>query len=400
MQTLDGLLHELPEGTRVLVRADLNVPLDAQGVADDTRLRAVLPTLRALQGARAVSVLCSHLGRPKGREARFSLAPVAQRLSELLGDRVAFYPQQLEDPGLPHALGGLVPGSIALLENLRFDPAEEQNDEAFAAALARLATCFVNDAFGTLHRAHASVVGVPARLPAYAGLLVERELSILRQLRESPERPFWVVLGGAKVADKLGVVEHLMARVDGFVVGGGMANTFLAGLGQPVGRSRTEQDRLARLSELVAASRDRVQWVFPSDFVAGDAAHAPQQVRVVPAGEDPGDLAFFDVGPASCAAFADCLQGARTIFWNGPLGVFEDPAFEAGTRSMAEALARHPGLCVVGGGDTAAAVERFGLAGSMSHVSTGGGASLEYLEGRTLPGLRALDEAGARVERS
>lgn len=391
MKKLDELLGLLKPGTRVLVRGDLNVPLAEGGVADDTRLRAILPTVQALVERGAAVILCSHLGRPKGKEAQFSLAPVAEALADLLQMPVQFRGDW--DPATPDAKFEAEAGSVSLLDNLRFHDGEKKNDPAFARALANTADVYVNDAFGTLHRAHASVVGVPQLLASYAGFLVTRELEVLGTLRHEPERPFWVILGGAKVADKLGVVENLRDRVDGFVVGGGMANTFLAGLGHPVGASAVQEDWLPKLRELIEAG-EPPRWLFPSDFVAGDKLNAPTETAVVPVGTAPPEgMAFFDIGPNTTAAVIEELSRAKTIFWNGPVGVFEDEAYAKGTRSIAESLAAHGGNRIVGGGDTAAAVRRFGVADAMSHVSTGGGASLEYLEGKTLPGIEALTDA-------
>ncbi|MFQ5653397.1 MAG: phosphoglycerate kinase [Planctomycetota bacterium] len=396
MRSLSELIRELQPRDRVLVRADLNVPLEGGRVADATRIDALLPTLERLLEARARVIVCSHLGRPKSADPAFSLAPVASALDERLPCPVALFSTMPPDDGIRQQVEALGPGAVALLENLRYAAGEKKNDPDFAAVLAELADHFVNDAFGTCHRAHASVVGVPQRLPAYAGLLVERELAVLRELRDEPKRPFWVILGGAKVTDKLGVVRHLKERVDGFLVGGGMASTFLAGQGVPVGASRVEQEWLDELREVVGdGSSGGVEWRFPSDFIAGDAARAPSTTRVVERGEDPGSLSFFDIGPRTREQFADELGSARAIFWNGPLGVFEEEAFAEGTRSIAQALAALDVDRIIGGGDTAAAVRRFGVAGNMTHISTGGGASLEYLQGKALPGIQALEDASA-----
>ncbi len=391
MKTVSDLLGELRDGTRILVRADLNVPLAGQTVTDDTRIRAVIPTLKALRNAKARFVVCSHLGRPQGEDPSLSLAPVARELAKQLNQAVEFVSGHPASPETASAIERLPVGGVALLENLRFDPGEKSNDPNLAAALAALAEVYVNDAFGTCHRAHASVVGVPARLAAYGGYLIEKELVALSQLTQNPDRPYWIVLGGAKVSDKLGVVAHLADRVDGFIVGGAMANTFLAGMDVPVGGSIVEEERLEDLRRFVSDTQKNTEWVFPEDFVAGDRPHDPTTTRNISRGEDPGSLSFFDIGPTSRRRFADKLEGAKTVFWNGPLGVFEEPAFAAGTREMAEALAGHTGRRVIGGGDTAAAVSHFGVADSMTHVSTGGGASLEFLEGKTLPGIKALD---------
>ncbi len=395
MRRLEDLLTDLAPGTRVLARVDLNVPIEAGVVRDDTRLRAIVPTVRRLLEKRARVVLCSHLGRPKGRDPSLTLEPLVPHLRRLLAAEVHFLPGTPGEKLLADALDRLPAGSVALLENLRFHPGEEGNDPGFQAALSALGQVYVNDAFGSSHRAHASIVGPPARMPACAGLLVEKEVAALEGIRDRPRRPFWVILGGAKVADKLGVVRNLGTRVDGFLVGGGMANTFLASLGVPVGASRIERDRLPELTPLIEeGGRRGVEWVFPVDFVAGDRARAPSRTAQVAKGEDPGStFAFFDIGPESRRLFIRKLAGARTVFWNGPLGVFEEPTFRDGTRDVARALAEMPGERVIGGGDTAAAIEEFELAARMSHVSTGGGASLEFLEGKSLPGLRALENA-------
>lgn len=393
MKTLDDLLPQLTTGDPVLVRADLNAPLSSDSpkqVTDDTRIRAVVPTLRDLVAKGARVVACSHLGRPAEVDPEFSLAPVAASLSSALGRSVEFLPGDPSSDETRAAAAALGPGSVALLENLRFWPGEKKNDPDFAAALAHYGKFYVNDAFGSCHRAHASVDAVAALRPAYAGRVVAKELRELTEIRDHPKRPFWVILGGAKVADKLAVCRHLQDRVDGFVVGGGMANTFLAGLGHPVGASKVEADWLEPLRELVEGGR--VEWVFPVDFVAGDdLTDSTGNASIVELGTDPGSRAFFDIGPRSRELFREKLAGAATIFWNGPLGVFECPSFAGGTEAIARALADHGGKVVIGGGDSAAAVRHFGVDDRMTHVSTGGGASLEFLEGKELPGLAALE---------
>lgn len=393
VKTLDDLLSQLADGDPVLVRADLNAPLreDSAGthVTDDTRLRAVLDTLRDLIAKKARVILCSHLGRPSGPDPKLSLEPVARALSELIGVTVHWLPGDPDTEETRRMAAALQPGEVGLLENLRFFPGEKKNDARFADTLAKYGRYYVNDAFGSCHRAHASVAAVAARLPAFAGRVVARELAELTEIRDQPQRPLWVILGGAKVADKLGVVRHLQDRVDGFIVGGGMANTFLAGLGHPVGRSRVETEWLAPLRDLVEA--EKVEWVFPVDFIAGsDLTNSDGKAAVVDLGEDPGETAFFDIGPKSRELFASKLAQAATVFWNGPLGVFECNAYAGGTEAAARTLAQHPGKVIIGGGDSAAAVRHFGVADSMAHVSTGGGASLEFLEGKELPGLVAL----------
>ncbi|MBI4729673.1 MAG: phosphoglycerate kinase [Acidobacteria bacterium] len=369
-------------GRRVLLRADLNVPLEGGAVADDFRIRSSLPTLRELldRGASRV-VVCSHLGRPKGEpNPKYSLAPVARRLAELLGEEV---------PLAPGSAGPVPEGArVALLENLRFDPGEEKNDLAFAKALAALADRYVNDAFGAAHRAHASVAAVAGLLPAAAGRLLEREVEVLSGLLEAPARPFVAVVGGAKVSDKLGVLENLLARVDRLLVGGGMCFTFFRARGHGVGRSLLEEGQVESVARLIEGAGDRL--MLPSDVVVAAAPEAGANTRTVAASAIPDDLAGYDIGPETARAYAREIRAARTVFWNGPMGVFEVEEFAAGTRAVAEAVALGGAYSVVGGGDSASALERLGLAGKVGHLSTGGGASLEMLEGRELPGLAPL----------
>lgn len=394
IRAIDDLLAEGVSGRRVLVRADLNVPLDGDRITDDGRIRAVLPTLTALREAGAAVVVCSHLGRPKGApDPRYSLAPVAARMGELLGDPVPFATDTVGE-GAQATVAGLSGGRLALLENLRFQPGETSKDPAergaFADQLAALADVYVDDAFGAVHRAHASVVDVAARLPAYAGWLVQREVEVLRRLTESPAQPYVVVLGGAKVSDKLAVIEALLPKVDRLLVGGGMCFTFLAAQGYEVGASLLEREMLETCRELMARGGDRL--LLPVDVVAADKFAADAEHSTVDASAIPADRQGLDIGPASVARFTDALRGAKTVFWNGPMGVFELAPFAAGTRGVAEAIAAVDGLTVVGGGDSAAAVRALGLPESgFGHISTGGGASLEYLEGEPLPGLAALE---------
>lgn len=383
-------LASLPvSGRRVLVRADLNVPLSGGAVSDDTRIRASLPTIRALLDRKATVIVCSHLGRPKGApEARYSLGPVAQALSDLLRMKVRL----TSEPTGPAAdLEGLGPDEVVLLENLRFDPGEEANDRRFAARLAGIADAYVNDAFGAVHRAHASVVGVPALLPSAAGLLLQREVDVLSRLCSSPERPFVVVLGGSKVSDKIGVVANLLRRADAILIGGAMANTFLAATGEEVGISRIEPDRLEEVRRTLAtAAKAGVEIVLPTDVVVAGAFDEHAEPTVVGAHAIPEDKMALDIGPGSAQRFGAWIGRAATVLWNGPMGVFEWGSFSSGTRSVAEAVAACGAFTVVGGGDSAAALAAFGLSDSVSHLSTGGGASLEFLEGRELPGLQAL----------
>jgi 3-phosphoglycerate kinase len=381
-------------GRRVLVRVDFNVPLDEQGrVADDRRIRESLPTVLELVHRGAVVVLMSHLGRPGGRVVEeLRMAPVGERLSQLLGRPVRVLPDCV-GPEVEAAVARMQPGEVALLENLRFHPGEEANDPEFAAALARLGDLYVNDAFGTAHRAHASTVGVTRHLPAVAGLLMEKEIRYLSRLLHSPDHPFVAVLGGKKVSDKIGVLHNLLERVDAVLVGGGMAYTFLKAAGYPVGRSVVEEDKLDLARALVDRARARgVQLLLPEDVVVAERPAADAPRRVVPAHEIPEGWMGLDIGPATARRFAEVIQGARLVVWNGPMGVFEVEPFAEGTRAVAEAVARCPGTTVVGGGDTAAAVEQFGLLEHFDHVSTGGGATLEFLEGKELPGIRVLQD--------
>jgi phosphoglycerate kinase len=389
-------------GHRVLVRSDLNVPLDRSGdtpvITDDGRVRASVPTIRALLDRGARVIVCSHLGRPKGGpDPAFSLAPVATRLAELLGTPVAFAAAdhgRIAGDRAREVVAGVGDGDVAMLDNLRFSPGETSKDlavrAAFADELAALAEFYVGDAFGAVHRAHASVVDVPKRLPHAAGTLVLAELDVLRTLTGSPRRPYVVALGGSKVSDKLGVIRALLPKVDALLVGGGMCFTFLAAQGLGVGGSLLEAEMIDTCKGLLADAGGRI--VLPTDVVVADRFAADAAIRVVPADSIPADWLGLDIGPASAETFAGALGGAQTVFWNGPMGVFEMAPFAAGTRRLAEAVAAVDGFSVVGGGDSAAAVRTLGIPEtSFGHISTGGGASLEYLEGKTLPGLAALD---------
>jgi phosphoglycerate kinase len=388
------------EGRPVLVRNDFNVPLDDRGrVTDDLRVRAALPTLRHLVERGAKVICCSHLGRPKGqRVAKYSLEPVAGVLGELLGLQVAFV-DDVAGEAAARAAARLDPGQVLLLQNLRFEPGEEANDPAFAERLAALAELYVDDAFGAAHRAHASVVGVAERLPAYAGFLLAGEVKELSRLLEGPASPFVTVLGGSKVSDKLAVLSNLLGRVDTLVIGGGMCFTFLAAQGHGVGDSLFEPEQVDAVRDLLArAEREGKGILLPTDVVVADDFAADAQHRTVPAGGIDEGWRGLDIGPDTAAAFASAVRDARTVFWNGPMGVFEWPAFAAGTRAVAEAVASTAAYTVVGGGDSAAALAQFGLADQVDHLSTGGGASLELLEGRTLPGVSVLlrEPSGAR----
>ncbi len=381
-------------GRRVLVRVDFNVPLDEHGrVADDRRIRESLPTVQYLLERGAAVVLMSHLGRPGGRVVEdLRMAPVGERLAELLGRPVQVLPDCV-GPQVEAAVARLRPGEVALLENLRFHPGEEANDPEFAAALARLGDLYVNDAFGTAHRAHASTVGVARYLPAVAGLLMEKEIRYLSRLLESPDRPFVAVLGGKKVSDKIGVLQNLLPRVDAVLVGGGMAYTFLRAQGYQVGQSVLEEDKLELARELVElAQRRGVELLLPEDVVVAERLDAEAPRRTVAVQDIPEGWMGVDIGPRTAQRFARVVEDARLVVWNGPMGVFEVAPFAEGTRVVAEAVARCRGTTVVGGGDTAAAVEQFGLLDRFDHVSTGGGATLEFLEGRELPGIRVLED--------
>ncbi|MBI4563915.1 MAG: phosphoglycerate kinase [Planctomycetes bacterium] len=379
-------------GKRVLVRVDFNVPLKDGNVADATRLRASLPTLAHLRDQGARTVLMSHLGRPDGKpQPKYSLRPVAEALSEWLGQPVAFA-SDCVGPEAERVAGSLADGQVALLENVRFHPEEEANDSDFARKLAAHGEIYVNDAFGTAHRAHASTEAC-ARLfkQAAAGFLMEKELDYLGEKLADPARPMMLVLGGAKVSDKIGLIEHMLPKMDALLIGGGMAFTFLAARGEPVGASKVETERLETARHLLReASAQGVSLFLPKDHVVADRFDAKASVQVVT--RIPDGWMALDIGPATATEFAFTLTGARTVVWNGPLGVFEMEPFAEGTRAVAEALAGAQAVTIVGGGDTATAVERFDVAAKMSHVSTGGGASLELLEGKTLPGVAALTD--------
>jgi phosphoglycerate kinase len=380
-------------GKKVLLRCDFNVPQDkATGaITDDKRIVAALPTIRYLLEHKAAVIACSHLGKPKGEwKEKLSLAPVAQRLSQLLGQEVLFAKDIIGEDAKAKA-AALQPGQIMLLENLRFDIGEEKNHPDFAKALAGLAQLYVSDAFGTVHRAHASTAGVAAYLPAVSGFLIQKELEIMGSALENPKRPFVAVLGGAKVSDKIGVIRNLLDKADTIIIGGGMAYTFLAAQGGKIGTSLCETDKLDYAREMIAKAKARgVQFLLPTDNLAAAEFSADATPVQVDSMAIPDGLMGLDIGPKSIAAFVQAVKGAGTVIWNGPMGVFEFPAFAEGTRAMAKALAESGAITIVGGGDSAAAVEQLGFADKITHISTGGGASLEFLEGLELPGVACL----------
>src|SRR3954451_1049308 len=386
-------------GKRVLVRSDLNVPLEDGRITDDGRARASVPTIRTLLDRGARVVVTAHLGRPKGEpDPRYTLRPVADRLGELLGVPVAFAEDTVGDSARS-TVDGLADGQVAVLENVRFNPGETSKDDAergaFADELAALADVFVSDGFGVVHRKQASVYDVAQRLPHAMGGLVAKETDVLRRLTEDPERPYVVVLGGSKVSDKLGVIDNLLGKADRLLVGGGMVFTFLKAQGHEVGKSMLEDDQLQSCREHLQRARESgLQILLPTDIVVASEFAADSEPSVVPAAEIPADKLGLDIGPESGKAFAAALSDARTVFWNGPMGVFEFDAFAGGTRAVAQALTEIDGLSVVGGGDSAAAVRTLGFDESaFGHISTGGGASLEYLEGKDLPGIDVLSDA-------
>ncbi|KKM10532.1 phosphoglycerate kinase [Clostridiales bacterium PH28_bin88] len=383
------------KGKRVLVRVDFNVPMDDGGnITDDTRIRAAVPTVQYLAEQGAKVLLASHLGRPKGqRNVKYSLAPAARRLAELLGREVRQAPDCI-GPEVQALVDAMQPGELVMLENVRFYAEEEKNDPAFAQKLASLADLYVNDAFGAAHRAHASTAGVADYLPAVAGFLMEKEVSVMGKALTSPERPFVAVIGGAKVSDKIGVLENLLEKVDALVIGGGMANTFLRAQGYAMGKSLVEEDKLELAGKLVEdAGKKGVKLLLPEDLVVAeefkaDAAHRVVSIEAVPEG-----WMALDIGPRTAETYAAEVRAASTVVWNGPMGVFEMDAFARGTEAVAGAVADCPGTTIVGGGDSVAAVEKAGTADRVSHISTGGGASLEFLEGKKLPGVEVLMNA-------
>ncbi|MFF8936314.1 phosphoglycerate kinase [Streptomyces paradoxus] len=403
MKTIDELLTEGVAGKRVFVRADLNVPLDGTRITDDGRIRAVLPTVKALADAGARVVVASHLGRPKGApDPAFSLAPAAARLGELLGADVAFAADTVGESART-TVAGLADGRVAVVENLRFNAGETSKDDAergaFADQLAALADVYVGDGFGAVHRRHASVFDLPARLPHYAGYLIATEVGVLRKLTDDVKRPYAVVLGGAKVSDKLAVIDQLLGKADRLLIGGGMVFTFLKAKGHEIGSSLVQEDQLPVVREYIErAEKNGVELVLPVDVVVAPEfpdlkTKAPAQPSTVAADAMPAGQMGLDIGPESRKLYASKITDAATVFWNGPMGVFEHPDFAEGTKAVAQALLDSQAFTVVGGGDSAAAVRILGFdENAFGHISTGGGASLEYLEGKTLPGLAALED--------
>jgi phosphoglycerate kinase len=377
-------------GKRVLVRCDFNVPLENGYITDDRRIEESLPTIRALRDQGAIVILASHLGRPKGPTPELSLAPVAIRLSELLDQNVELLPDCVGEQ-VRKRVDEAAPREILLLENVRFHSEEEQNDSAFSRELAALADVYVNDAFGTAHRAHASTEGVAHHLPGYAGILIQKELEQLGGIVQNPPRPFIAIMGGSKVKDKIALIDNLLPKVDHLIIGGGMTYTFLKAQGKEIGKSILDANSIEYAANLLAEYGSKI--ALPTDLVVADAFSADANTRIVSASDIPADWEGLDIGPESRAAFTRMISVAGSVLWNGPVGVFELEPFAGGTRAIADALAASQGVTIVGGGDSAAAVEKFGLAEKMTHVSTGGGASLEFLEGKVLPGIAALLDA-------
>lgn len=382
------------KGKRVIVRVDFNVPLDAEGnITDDKRIVGALPTIRHIIDNGGKLILVSHLGRPKnGPEAKFSMKPTAKRLSELLGKEVILAADVIGDDAKAKA-ANLKEGEVLMLENVRFHKEEEKNDPAFAKELSTLADIYVNDAFGTAHRAHASTAGLADYLPSCCGYLIKKELDFMGKALDNPERPFVAILGGAKVSDKISVIENLLDKVDTLIIGGGMAYTFIKAQGHSVGTSICEMDKLDLANSLIAKAKERgVNLLLPVDNVVGKEFKADTEAKTVPSDSIPDDWMGLDIGEKTIEIFSDAIKNAKTVVWNGPMGVFEMERFAIGTKKVAEALANSGAISIVGGGDSAAAVEQLGFADRITHISTGGGASLEFLEGKELPGIAVLNE--------
>ncbi|MGB9840003.1 phosphoglycerate kinase [Thermovenabulum sp.] len=382
------------KGKRVFVRVDFNVPLDENGnITDDTRIRAALPTINYLVENQAKVILASHLGRPKGKfNLKYSLSPVARRLSQLLNKEVIFAEDCIGEK-VENLVSNMNPGDVLLLENLRFYPQEEENDRDFAKKLADLAEIYINDAFGTAHRAHASTAGIAEFLPSGAGFLMQKEIEIMGKALENPERPFVAVLGGAKVSDKIGVITNLLNKVDSLLIGGGMAFTFLKAIGYEIGRSLLEEDKIELAGSIIKDAREKgVKLELPEDVVVAEEIKEGTNYKTVSVGEIPSNLIGVDIGEKTREKFAQIIKKAKLVVWNGPMGVFEIKSFAKGTLAIAEAMAESEAITIVGGGDSAAAVEQLGFADKMTHISTGGGASLEFLEGKELPGVAVLND--------
>ena len=389
-------IHDLNvQGKRVLVRVDFNVPQDESGaITDDTRIAAALPTIQYLLGQGAKVILCSHLGRPKGKvDPKYSLVPVGQRLQELLPDTTIWMADDVIGESAKTAVADMKDGEIVLLENLRFHAEEEANDPAFAKELASLADIYVSDAFGTVHRAHASTAGVAAYLPAVAGELIGKELGVMGQALENPARPFVAILGGKKVSDKIGVITNLLDKCDALIIGGAMAFTFFKAQGLEIGDSLLDAENIELAAQLMQQAKDKgVALLLPEDTVVAKAFSAEAEHKTVPSDAMPAGWLGMDIGEKARETFAKTIHAAATVVWNGPMGVFEMPAFAAGTEAIAKACADCPGITIIGGGDSAAAVKQLGFADQITHISTGGGASLEFLEGKTLPGVAVLQD--------
>ena len=382
-------------GKKVLVRVDFNVPLTEEGtVSDDKRIVAALPTIKYLLDHKARVILCSHLGRPKGQvNPKYSLAPVGARLSELLPDTKIWMADDCIGDAVKATVDDMKEGEIVLLENLRYHPEEEKNDPAFAKELASLADIYVSDAFGTVHRAHASTAGVAAYLPAVAGFLIGKELGVMGKALDDPERPFVAILGGAKVADKIGVITNLLEKCDSLIIGGGMAYTFFKAMGYEIGTSLLDADSIDLAKDLMQKAKDKgVALLLPVDTVVAKEFNADAEHKTVDSDKIPAGWMGMDIGPKSVAKFSKVIESAKTVVWNGPMGVFEFPAFAVGTSEIAKACANCGGTTIIGGGDSASAVKKLGYADKMTHISTGGGASLEFLEGKTLPGVAVLND--------
>ncbi len=388
-----SVLDAAVSGKKVLLRCDFNVPQNKETgeITSDKRIKAALPTIKYLLDNGAAVIACSHLGKPKGEwKPKLSLAPVAEHLSKLL-DRPVIFANDIIGEDAKAKAAALKPGEIMLLQNLRYDIREEKNDPEFAKELASLADIYVSDAFGTVHRAHASTAGVAAYLPAYAGLLVLKELSVMGKALEEPARPFVAVLGGAKVSDKIGVINNLLSKADTIIIGGGMAYTFIKAMGYEIGKSLLEEDKLDYARSMIEKAKEKnVKLLLPVDTAVGSEFAPDCERKVVKVSEIPADWMGMDIGPETIKLFSDAVKSAATVVWNGPMGVFEFDAFAHGTEAMAKALAESGAVTIVGGGDSAAAVEKLGYADKMTHISTGGGASLEFLEGLELPGVACL----------